>query len=160
MKTILTVSLPHLFTITRADWGAVFHRWAKALAPVLVVPYVAGLMAGDAWHRFTAWVEHHHLTGLARLGLPGGNYPETPDSSTDAPAAVVADAFAFMEEYDDVLTSLARTQRLAPATLATIAAPPLESLTVAQLRQMARAAGHRKLARSGRRAVLLEALAA
>lgn len=136
MKTILTVSLPHLFTITRADWGAVFHRWAKALAPVLVVPYVAGLMAGDAWHRFTAWVEHHHLTGLARLGLPGA----ATDHFVELPKMV--------------------TQRLAPAPLATIVAPPLETLTVAQLRQMARAAGHRKIARSGRRAALLEVLAA
>ena len=35
----------------------------------------------------------------------------------------------------------------------------LEALTVAQLRQLARAAGHRALARSGRRAELLLALA-
>ena len=40
------------------------------------------------------------------------------------------------------------------------AAPaPLEAVTVAELRQRARAAGHRSLARSGRRAELLQALA-
>lgn len=39
------------------------------------------------------------------------------------------------------------------------AAPPLEAATVADLRRLARAAGHRSLARSGRRAELLQALA-
>ena len=39
------------------------------------------------------------------------------------------------------------------------AAPPLASLTVIELRKMARAAGHRSLARSGRKADLLAVLA-
>lgn len=38
-------------------------------------------------------------------------------------------------------------------------APDLGALTVVQLRALARAAGHRQLARSGRRADLLEVLA-
>jgi len=44
---------------------------------------------------------------------------------------------------------------------AATAAPvqPLEALTVVQLRQMARAAGHKQLARSGRKADLLQVLA-
>lgn len=52
-------------------------------------------------------------------------------------------------------------QYQAPAripTLPTISAPPLETLTVAQLRQLARQAGHKGLARSGRKAQLLAVL--
>ncbi len=47
---------------------------------------------------------------------------------------------------------------LAPRPPAPLVAP-LEALTVADLRRLARAAGHRSLARSGRRAELLQALA-
>ena len=43
-------------------------------------------------------------------------------------------------------------------TLPTIAAPPLASLTVVELRKLARQAGHRSLARSGRKADLLAVL--
>lgn len=165
--TTVTFTLPSVASVTSADWGAVFHRWAKAAAAVLVVPYVAGLMAGDAWRRLVAWANAHHLAGLARLGLPGATADHFP-AATEMVSSLVADALDFMEEYDDVFQALAdaepgpppaRVQRLAPASLPTIAAPPLESLTVAQLRQMARAAGHRKIARSGRRAELLQVLA-
>ena len=45
-----------------------------------------------------------------------------------------------------------------PTTLPTISAPPLETLTVVQLRKLARQAGYKGLARSGRRVQLLEAL--
>ena len=47
----------------------------------------------------------------------------------------------------------------APLALPPAAAPPLASLRVIELRQLARAAGLATLARSGRRADLLEALA-
>ena len=47
----------------------------------------------------------------------------------------------------------------APAPAPEAPTPQLEALTVAQLRKLARAAGHRGLARSGRRQQLLEALA-
>jgi hypothetical protein len=45
------------------------------------------------------------------------------------------------------------------AGLPVAVATPAVALTVVQLRQLARAAGHRALARSGRRADLLAALA-
>jgi hypothetical protein len=48
-------------------------------------------------------------------------------------------------------------KQLPPASEALV--QPLEAHTVAQLRQMARAAGHKQLARSGRRQQLLEVLA-
>lgn len=44
-------------------------------------------------------------------------------------------------------------------TPAPVVPPPISSLPVRELRQLARAAGHRALARSGRRQQLLEALA-
>jgi hypothetical protein len=46
-----------------------------------------------------------------------------------------------------------------PLALPAATAQPLEALTVVQLRQMARAAGHKQLARSGRKADLLQVLA-
>jgi hypothetical protein len=57
-----------------------------------------------------------------------------------------------------------RTQQACSATSGVQAAPAaagprLEALTVAELRRLARAGGHRSLARSGRRQQLLEALA-
>jgi hypothetical protein len=50
-----------------------------------------------------------------------------------------------------------QSARVAPV-LPIIAAPPLASLTVAKLRKLARQAGHRALARSGRKADLLAVL--
>jgi hypothetical protein len=52
-------------------------------------------------------------------------------------------------------------QAIPPAPIAATAAPrtQLEALPVRELRRLARAAGHRALARSGRRAELLAALA-
>jgi hypothetical protein len=47
----------------------------------------------------------------------------------------------------------------APAPAPEAPTPQLEALTVAELRRIARTAGHRVLARSGRRQLLLEALA-
>jgi len=49
--------------------------------------------------------------------------------------------------------------RIHVAGLPVAVATPAAALTVVQLRQLARAAGHRALARSGRRADLLAALA-
>ena len=75
-----------------------------------------------------------------------------------------------LHRLNDALADLSTGRQPAPAMIlqrqaaaiaspAAIAAPPLASLTVAQLRKLARAAGHRQLARSGRRADLLAVLA-
>jgi len=53
----------------------------------------------------------------------------------------------------------AQTDQPQPASAPMAAQPAPERLTVVQLRTMARANGHRALARSGRRADLLAALA-
>jgi non-ribosomal peptide synthetase component F len=77
---------------------------------------------------------------------------------------------AMIHRWNDRLATLASGRRIDPPTRpvrlaqaaaitpAAIAAPPLASLTVVELRRLARAAGHRQLARSGRRADLLAVL--
>jgi hypothetical protein len=53
-----------------------------------------------------------------------------------------------------------QTPQPQPASMPAASLPAVNGLTVAQLRIMARRAGHKQLARSGRRADLLAALAA
>lgn len=59
-----------------------------------------------------------------------------------------------------LVPSAGRPPAPAPAPSPAAPAPCLDRLTVVQLRALARAAGHRQLARSGRRADLLVALGA
>ena len=51
-----------------------------------------------------------------------------------------------------------QTSQPQPASMPAASLPTVNSLTVAQLRTMARSAGYRSLARSGRRADLLQVL--
>lgn len=81
MATTICFTVPSVASFTRADWGITFHRWARLIAAVLVVPYLAGLMAGEAWHRLIRWIDAHHLAGLARLGLPGATADHFPDAT-------------------------------------------------------------------------------
>ena len=90
-------------------------------------------------------------------------------------AATFAAGYAagrMLHRWNDALANLAtgrpvavapvmirQAQAAAIAQPAAIAAPPVASLTVAELRKLARAAGHRQLARNGRRADLLAVLA-
>jgi hypothetical protein len=67
-----TITLRDITGALASDWGPTLRNWAGAIAAVLTVPYVAGLLAGETWHRLMAWVSAHHLHGLARLGPPGG----------------------------------------------------------------------------------------
>lgn len=88
----ITITLPPPQEVTRAlasDWGPALQQGAKALATVLVAVYTAGLVAGIRWQQLLAWVERQLEQGMARLGVPGGNYLESPDSST-GPAAITA----------------------------------------------------------------------
>jgi hypothetical protein len=105
MTTTVSFNVPSLASVTRADWGATFHRWARTIAAVLVVAFTAGLMAGEAWHRLLSWVDAHHMAGLSRLGLPGA----TPSELLISPQLGVV-----------------RVQRLAPA--------PTPSIAIAQPR--------------------------
>lgn len=82
-------------------------------------------------------------------------------------------AGSMIHHWNDQLASLATGRQPRPALAmirqrqaaaiatpaAAIAAPPLDTLTVIELRKLARAAGHRQLARSGRKADLLAVLA-
>lgn len=98
MATTICFTVPSVASFTRADWGITFHRWARLIAAVLVVPYLAGLMAGEAWHRLIRWIDAHHLAGLARLGLPGSITP-----------------------HDEPVIASIRVQRLAPVPTPSIA---------------------------------------
>jgi hypothetical protein len=112
--TTVTFTLPSVASVTSADWGAVFHRWARVIAAVLAVPYVAGLMAGEAWHRLLNWFDAHHLAGLARLGLPGGNYPEIPDGSAGVTIEVIDCRPDLCQRLSPALPPARSTSNVAP----------------------------------------------
>ena len=93
MKTVLTITVPELKSVTRAlssDWCPTIHATARRIGVVVAIAWTLCSMAADRWQQLAAWAQRHHVQGLARLGLPGGNYPEIPDSSTlkAAPALV------------------------------------------------------------------------
>ena len=141
-----------LARIARADsatWGQTLEGAARSAAAVLVAVYTAGLVLG-------AWV--HRLSGAlggiasrphrpaAPHGPAGGRQPD----ASEAPAARRAHRPAPMPAR----AAQPRSERPQAAPGA------LDGLTVRQLRQLARQAGHRGLARSGSRAALLQVLAA
>jgi hypothetical protein len=135
MTTTVSFNVPSLASVTRADWGFTFHRWAGTIAAVLVVPYAAGLMAGEAWHRLLGWVDAHHMAGLARLGLPGATPSElliSPKLEVVPPLAAVhlisdeaydaLQAFIKEDQADHFLDATKMVvQRLAPAPTPSIA---------------------------------------
>jgi hypothetical protein len=92
--TTITLTAPTLKDITRglsSDWGPTLHSTARRIGAVVALVWTLCSMAADRWQRLVAWAQNHQLYGLARLGLPGGNYPESPDSSAVqvVPALVV-----------------------------------------------------------------------
>jgi hypothetical protein len=140
--TAATAALARIARADAAAWGQAIEATTRATAAVLVAIYAAGLVLG-------AWV--HRLSGA--LGALASGRARTAPPQQQAAAAPAA----------------RRTHRPAPAQAkpARAASQPrqsapagLEALTVRQLRELARQAGHRGLARSGRRADLLQALAA
>jgi hypothetical protein len=118
----------------RADWGPSLRSAATTLAAVCVAVYAAGIMTGEFVHSVNAKLSSFISSRVATV-------------APAAPAPIV----------EPIPQMVIQRQALQP--IATIAAPDLSTLTVVQLRQMARAAGHKGLARSGRRADLLQALA-
>ncbi len=88
--------------------------------------------------------------------------------TTDAMICIVRDLLVPVVALGITLATLSipvpkLPKQPAPAPAAALGLPParenLEALPVVQLRQLARAAGHKALARSGRRQQLLEVLA-
>jgi hypothetical protein len=89
--------------------------------------------------------------------------------TTDAMICIVRDLLVPVVALGITLATLHREHTLpvlpqpqtitAPAAALPPARESLEALPVVQLRQLARAAGHKQLARSGRKAQLLEVLA-
>lgn len=122
----------------RADHGHALRQAVGTLAVLVALTYTLGYLTG-------AWVHslNDSLAGVSReipvITAPAVLQRPEPPATYSAP-------------------TIAYAQAPAPQP-PTLSAPPMESLTVAELRQLARAAGHRKLARSGRRSQLLEILA-
>ena len=90
--TTICITVPALKAITRglsSDWGPTLHAAARRLGAVVALIFTLGFMAGERCHQLVAWAQEHQLHGLARLGLHGGNYPESPDSSTAEESSVV-----------------------------------------------------------------------
>lgn len=124
--------------ITTTAIGHELERLARAIAPLLVATYAAGLCTGIWLHRLN---DRLVATWLALLGLAS-----TTSTTTAAPAPAPAHALV--------------------ATLPVEAPPLLEALTVPQLRTLARhqlgssaRIGGRRIAQA-RRAELVLALAA
>lgn len=81
--TTITLTAPELRTITRglsSDWGPTLHATARRIGAVVALAWTLWSLAADRWQQLVAWAQAHQLHGLARLGLPGGNCPEIPDS--------------------------------------------------------------------------------
>jgi len=121
MSTTITITMPsvELKSVTRAlasDWAPTLHATARRIAVVVALFITAWVMASEAWQRVAAWAMEHQLQGLARLGLPGGNYPEIPDGSP-APVgnvkALLTGSAGVTIEVIDCRPDLC--QRLAPA---------------------------------------------
>ena len=123
--------LPRIARADSATWGQTLETTARSAAAVLVAVYVAGLVLG-------AWV--HRLNGALGAIASRPHRPALPQQPAAAPAR-------------------RRSHRPAPMP-AKAAEESLQLLTVRQLRQLAREAGHKGLARNGRRAELLAAFAA
>jgi len=73
--TTITITAPELKTITRAlssDWGPHLHATARRIGAVVALTWTLCSFATDRWQQLAAWVERHHLHGLARLGLDAG----------------------------------------------------------------------------------------
>lgn len=108
--TSITITAPELKTITRglsSDWGPTLHTAARRIGAVVALVWALCSMASDRWQQLVAWAQQHQLHGLARLGLPGGNYPEIPDACPVAPTVLIV-------------------QRLAPVRTATNMLPPVD----------------------------------
>lgn len=147
----------------RADHGPAVRQAIGTLAVLVALTYTLGYLTGQFVHSLNdrlAYGSRDIPTITAPTVLP--ILASCTDSwLTFCSGAVEHGVLRMIQPATTPAPIL--TQRQAPAitapTLPTITAPPLESLTVAQLRQLARAQGHRKLARTGRRAQLLEVLA-
>ena len=114
--TTICISVPALKTIALglcSDWGPTLHAAARRLGAVVALIWTLWSMAADRWKQLVAWAQEHQLHGLARLGLHGGNYPESPDSSiaeesSVVPATIVGIDFAGPEGSASVQTIVQR----------------------------------------------------
>jgi hypothetical protein len=137
--------MKNVLTFLRADHGQGVRAAVGVLAVLVALTYTLGYLTGQFVHSLNdrlAYGPRDIPTITAPAAL---QRPELPHLSYLRAAVAYAPAVTY-----------AQSPAPQPPTLS---APPLQGLTVVELRIMARQAGHRKLARSGRRAQLLEILA-
>jgi hypothetical protein len=138
--TATTAALAQIACADAATWGQTLEAGARSTAAVLAAVYVAGLVLG-------AWV--HHLSE-ALAALASRPHLTTPQQKAAPPPT---------RRRGHCKAPAPPREPQAPAQPRQATTPALDVLPVRELRQLARAAGHRALARNGRRTQLLEALA-
>ena len=133
----------------RAAAGRVAYVFACAIVAAELA-YRAGLATGRAVHRLSDL-----LAGLASGRI---DRAETARAVVSWARATLAAPESAPAPVAVVVTAEHRCAPVTDAPAAGITAPPVESLTVAQLRTIARARGFSTLARHGKRADLIAAL--
>ena len=129
---------PHIHAI---DWREVWAVLRAGLAVLIAAIAAAVLVAGPALCAISEALGRRYAALL--VGTTARPVQAAPVTAPAAPVAATT-------------TAAAEQVQQAPAAAP---APALEALAVRELRQLARTAGHRALARSGRRADLLAVLA-
>lgn len=123
------------------DWAPAIETTARTIAAVITAVYVAGLLAGTWLHRLNDTLAR--LAVAPAPAIPSAEPSRIPAQLPPLPAVTLACAAA-----------------PEPRRPVAVAAPPLEQLTVAQLRSLARTRGHRGArVRDARRCDLLLLLA-
>ena len=115
-------NIKQLHAATLADWGPAIETAARRIAAVLVAIYVAGYVAGTWLHRLNDRLSRAYV---AFLGL---SEPTVAPVATAEPVAALEPVWAVCYGLRSELP-------------AAVAAPDLASLTVRELRTMARTAG-------------------
>jgi len=136
-------NIKQLHAATLADWGPVIETATRRIAAVLVAVYVAGYVAGTWLHRLNDRLSRAYV---AFLGLS-----EPTVTATQRPAEAPVSAPEPVQ--------WAVCYGLRSDLPAAVAPPSLDRLTVAELRKMARAAGHktaggRRIAQAAKSALL------
>jgi hypothetical protein len=88
--TTITITAPELKAITKAlssDWGPHIEQAARHIGRAVATIWALCSLAADRWQQLVAWVEQHHLHGLARLGMGTDPAPEPVLIQRLAPAA-------------------------------------------------------------------------
>jgi hypothetical protein len=144
-----------------ADWGPTIERIARAVAVAIAATYAAGWLAGDRLHKLNDWMAPRLAAVITGESMAR---PAPVPVIVRRQAAAVASPGSVAEPPYVKLWRENAAMHKPPGSLpesqwrVTSGSQAASFLTVAQLRVMARQAGYRSLARSGRRTELLEVL--